>query len=77
MVARQIRNECSLKQGNKKENASATNLFRIFKNALTLQGSRTIAAIQWQTARGHSVHVDLEADKAVAEMQLRRALATQ
>jgi len=76
-VARQIRNECGLKQGNKRKNASATKLFSIFRNTLTLQGARTAAAIQRQIAREHSVRANLEADKAVAEMQLRRAPATQ
>lgn len=76
-MARQIRNECSLRQGKKGKNASATKLFSIFKNALTLQGARTVTAIQWQIARENSVRANLEADKAAAEMQLRRAPAQQ
>jgi len=76
-VARQIRNECGLKQGNKRENAHATKLFSIFKNALTLQGARAATEVRRQIAREHSVCANLEADKAVAEMQLRRVLATQ
>jgi hypothetical protein len=76
-VARQIRNECRLKQGNKRENASATKLLSIFKNALTLQGARAVTAVQRQIAREDSVRANLEADKAVAEMQLRRAPANQ
>lgn len=66
-----------MKQGNKRENASATKLLSIFKNALTLQGARAVTAVQRQIAREDSVRANLEADKAVAEMQLRRAPANQ
>jgi hypothetical protein len=63
-VTRQMRKECSLRQGDKRKNASVTRLFSIFRNALTLQGARTFTAIQRQIARENFVRANLEADKA-------------
>jgi hypothetical protein len=80
-MARQIRNELSLKQGDKGKSASITRLFGVFRNAFMLQGTETATTIQRKIAGENLAKLkeksNLEADKTVAETLLRKARALQ
>jgi len=80
-MAREMRNEMSLRQEEKGKSISMTRLIGIFRNALTLQASETATAIPLQIAGENPEKLggksNLEVAKAVAETLLRRARTLQ